>query len=344
MIFRLLPKTCPALAIGLTVLLAGATGSAAAELNKILPVEWRAVPLNDAINELSSRLNTPYVLDTSVTQETLTRPVRMSATRLTGRQAFRWTVRTVGFDAVLINGAMLIAAPDRLPRTWQIMGAIGPDGNPSRTDPQKTGLHMITESEALRVDLDWMDAPLSRVSRDISDRFGVDVIFHSSILSAEPLIRLQGQDLNLETIRQAFAEQIGATCRYEDGVFWVQPDQANAKREGMELPEPPSTMDTTPMGPLPSSRPIRICVQNEGWNTLERQFSQTSGINCRIQVASGVEAPIMSARSTILEGLEALRLLAGWSWQFTLSPADQPADLVIHVPAPGGSDEAQKMN
>ena len=80
------------------------------------PIDWRATRLSDAIRQMSERLGVPYVVDSSVTDAILERPVRLAATHLSGRQAFRWTVRVADLDAILVNGAMLIAEPERLPQ------------------------------------------------------------------------------------------------------------------------------------------------------------------------------------------------------------------------------------
>ena len=56
-------------------------------------VQWRGTSVGAALAELADRLNMRMIMDRSLRQADLDRPVRMSARHLTGEQAFRWTAR-----------------------------------------------------------------------------------------------------------------------------------------------------------------------------------------------------------------------------------------------------------
>jgi len=121
--------------------MAGAAGS----LDAPCPIDWRAVSLGQAVRELAKRVGMPYILDPSVTEEVLDRPVRLTAAHLDGRGAFRWTVRAAGMEVAFVEDTVIIARPDRLPVLWRT----GPEpGEPAA-------------AASRRATLKWVDAPLS---------------------------------------------------------------------------------------------------------------------------------------------------------------------------------------
>ena len=99
--------------------LAAQAVAAASSLDELCPVEWRNVPLKQALEELTGRFRLPVLLDDSVTPEVARTPVRLFARHLTGRQALRWLARWAGLEAVFVDDNLLVAQPDRLPRIWR---------------------------------------------------------------------------------------------------------------------------------------------------------------------------------------------------------------------------------
>ncbi|MCL2329991.1 MAG: hypothetical protein FWC56_01660, partial [Phycisphaerae bacterium] len=177
-------------------------------LDRPCSVDWVDVPLAHAMDDLADRLGLSYVLDSSVTEAMFARPIQLRAHHLTGRQAFRWTARVAGLDAIWVDGAMLVAVPERLPRTWQRFGTDARDllagGERAGGDGQtnQAMADRLTVAGARRVDFDWVDVSLGQVIRDVSAAFGVDVVFHPAITAENPLIRLRGVELNLRAFRR----------------------------------------------------------------------------------------------------------------------------------------------
>ena len=115
----------------IVLLAAGARFAPAAALDEIYPVEWRNVPFKQAVEELAGQYSLPVLFDASVTPEIAQAPVRLFARHLTGRQALKWLARWGGVEAVFVDGSLLIARPERLPRIWQ--KEVAASANHSRT-------------------------------------------------------------------------------------------------------------------------------------------------------------------------------------------------------------------
>ena len=303
------------------------------------PIDWRDTRLSDAIRQLSDRLGVPYVLDSSVTDAMLDKQVRFAAAHLSGRQAFRWTVRVADLDAILVNGAMLIAEPERVPQIWQ---SLGTDGSNRGSESGQGGISSpITPpawsqaAEVRRADLDWVEAPLSLVAHEVSVKFGVDLVFHPAILAEEPHIRLKGTGFDLKMVRKIFIEQMKASCRYDDGVLWVEPGSANKATDSRPAIELAATM---PAGGVPIrgaallTRTVSVELGGKDWGATERELSRSTGIPCRINAPAGTQPPVLSARGSLAEVLEALRLLAGWRWQLDPGAGNGMAQLAVTVP------------
>ena len=337
------------IAVSVGVCASGSVARAAGLLDQPCPIEWRATPLGQAVQNLAERLSVPYVLDTSVTDEMLKGPVRLVAAHLTGRQAFRWTARSVGLDAVLVDGAMLIAKPDRLPLTWRATGIAGgepgqepsPGGNPPAADSDRSTARAANQrrspweqAQTRPAELTWVDAPLSRVARDISVQFGVDAVFDPIILAQEPLVRLEGTGLDWASVRKVLAEQLRATSRYDDGALWIEPAGAAGSGPAVEQAETAPAPGTPGRRMVLLARPVSI-EPGAGWKGLEQAFSRATGVACRIEHPHGVEPPSLAARGSVSEVLAAMKMLAGWTWRIDRSDAAGRRALVIVAPGPG---------
>lgn len=313
--------------------LAGAVSTAgAAGLEAVCPVDFAGVPLGEAVHELAVRLEVPYLVDASVSGETLSTRVRFFAAHLSGRQALRWTARSVGLDAILVRGTMLVAEPERLPVSWRAAGtADGPAAE------QAGAAARWQAARARQADISWVDTPLSVVARDVSGRFGVDLIFHPDILADQDLVQLDAPAANLETIRVALEEQLKATLSFVDGAWWAEPAVQTATQPASGPAAGTPHADAVGQPPAPTRPPeiggqeavapdevlarrVRVGGPAQDWGAIGRQLGTAGGVECRIDSAGrGVLA--VEAEGPLADVLEAARILENWSWTLTPPPA-----------------------
>ncbi len=95
----------------------GLDGPAASD--RRLSVSYRGEPLGDVLMQLSREVGSTYIIDPHVDGELLRGRVRMAAEHLTAAEIVRWLARDVGLEAVLVEGTMLLAPPERLPVVWR---------------------------------------------------------------------------------------------------------------------------------------------------------------------------------------------------------------------------------
>lgn len=323
-----------ALLCGLVV---GSSASRGEEgLDAPCPVDWRGIPVSEAVRELARRLSTPYILDSSVTDEMMARSVRFTAGHLNGRQAFRWTVRVAGLEAAFVEGTAMIAQPERLPLVWRKASAATNEGGQAETSPAAGAAAGQWQSAmAQKADLAWVDVPLSRVTRDISERFGIDVIFHPRIVADQPLIRLQGEQLGLAAVREALGTQLAVESQYDDGVLWVEPRDLAVSRPAAAASEGAGAAALAKGDPgSVLSRPIELRVESGKADDLGEALSRAAGIKCRVRVSSGAVLGPVAARGRLGEVLEAGRLVGGW--EYKISPGDGTAGPILLIQV-GGS-------
>lgn len=290
------------------------------------PVDWAGTPLAQALSDLAGRLKAPYILDASVTDDVLQRRVRFTAAHLDGRQALRWTAKSVGLDAVLVDGAMVIAAPERLPGTWRLTGTAGspPVGLPEH-------LSRWQAARAVKKDMAWVDVPLSRVARDISTLFGVDVVFSPEILSDQGLVRLEGTGLGLDEVLKAISEQLQASARFEDGVIWIQPSRTAESRPAVAPTDTPAMALAGPVGQTNMlGRAISVDFPGPGADTLGQALRQ-AGVDCRVEPGVEQATKRLQSRGTLAEILEAGRMLEGWDWRMADEKDAQGPVLVLRT-------------
>ncbi|MBI4581836.1 MAG: hypothetical protein HY718_19220 [Planctomycetes bacterium] len=305
-------------------------GWAGGPMEEVCPVDWQAVSLGEAVRGLATRLEVPYLLDGSVTDGVLERRIRLFAAHLNGRQAFRWTVRSAGLEAVLVDGVMLVARPERLPATWRLSGAVGSGVGAATTavDPRWTA------ARSLRADVSWVDVPLSRVARDVASTFSMDVVFHPDVLDAQALVRLEGAALSLDAVAGALDDQLSAISRYDDGVIWVEPASEPASRPGQNQ-APATARASAPVreaGML--GQPVSLAFTGGSPPALEEELSRVLGVRCRVEVGSGSVLPPITARGRLFEVLEAARMVEGWRWQVVRPTGPQGVVLILRLGAP----------
>ena len=186
----------------------------AAPLDERCPVDWRGVAFGEVVAELAGRLDVPYVLDVSVTPEDLARPVRLRVEHLTGGEVFVWLARSAGLEAVHRQGAFLLARPERLPLSWR-----------ARPWPGMAAVSSarLAAARQRRIDVQWLDAPLSQVAADVRRGFGLDLIAHPDVLAEQALVTHTGQQMALAGVCEILAEQFGARVDVVEGVIWIRP-------------------------------------------------------------------------------------------------------------------------
>jgi hypothetical protein len=314
----------------------------AKDLTERCPIDWRAVPLAQAVRELADRLEVAYILDASVSEEMMAKPVRLTARHLSGRQAFRWTARSAGLDAVVVDGVVMIGQAERFPRVWRLAGEIsgGPNAGSvphSGLADSPDGMSRWREVCSRRVDLTWADAPLSRVAKDTSERFGMDLVFHPQILEDQPLVRLEGEGLDWNAVGKALAEQLDAVSEYDDGVIRVEPRGTAASRPA----PPPSGSGAAALAPRDNSsvlfRPVEMAFAGGSGQRLGETLRSAVGINCRVEVPGDARVGAISVRGGLLEFLEAARILDGWEWKITGGSESDGPILLIRAGGSGRS-------
>ncbi len=202
-----------------------------APLTSACPVDWRGVPAREAIAQLGARLSVEFVVDDSVDAKQLEKDIRLSASHLTGEQAFRWAARLAGLEAIEVEGAILLISPQR--------GKVGQDppyglaGVRHRPADDRAAWAALRGKRAA---VAWKDTPLSRIGKDISAGFGVDAIFHEAILAEPVLITLEHPDVDLEAVCRTLSNQTAATAEYLDGAIWIHPASSAGDKPPDSMP------------------------------------------------------------------------------------------------------------
>lgn len=293
------------------VLLAGPAAATAAEPSKLdasRPVDWRGAPLRVVLDELSREMDLPYLLDPSVNTEHLDTRLRLFAAHLTGRQAFRWAARLAGLEAAIRDGAVLVSGRDRLPRVWRLTG-----GGVWVDEDQR-----LAAVQSRRADLEWIDLPLSAVSRAVATDFGIDVIFHPQLVADEGLVQLVQVQADLDMVRAVLEQQLKAKTTLFDGAVWVTPPE-----EAPKLPTTQSASVADSSGGAGAivdegralDRWVMLDPSIQSWPALCDRFAQAAEIPCRVAPPSAAWATPFEARGSVGEVLEAGRLLKRWTWR-----------------------------
>ncbi len=296
-------------------------------LERVCPVDWRGVPLREALVGLAGRLEVAHILDPSVDPAALDRNVRMSAWHLTGEQGFRWLARSAGLAAVLVDGTFLVAAEDRLPVVWRAAGK-GLATRPAEEDDARW-----QRVRGRRADIHWVDAPLSGVARDVAGVFEVDVIFHPAILTDQRLVCLDASQVGLDGVFGVLAEQLGARVGFLDGAVWVCPADDTSPRLPATAPAGVGEVGEArapAAGPL--NRRVRIDRSITTWAAFAARLSEAGGVSYRIEVAPGAVYPGIEAAGSVAALLEAARLVGRLSWGFEQTGPDQGPMLRLRVP------------
>jgi hypothetical protein len=318
----------------IVLLSAGTRFATAAALDELCPVEWRNVQFKQAVEELAGQFSLPVLFDTSVTPEIAQTPVRLFARHLTGRQALEWLARWAGVEAAFVDGSLLIARPERLPRIWHKEIAAPVSSQPAPKAP------WLAIRDRL-ADIAWVDAPLSLVARDVSTRFGIDLIIQPEILKTEHLVNLQQTGVTLGKLCESLASQLEAGVDLVDGALWVRPRGDLATTQPGTGPAGSATRPAALRIPLASVGSSHVSLEAllacqividppaPDWLTFVKRLTAGAQIDVRLQVAAGAGPPDWVARGTVREILEAAKLLGRLDYQLEPSGAGNGPGLLI---------------
>lgn len=298
---------------------------AASPLDAPCQLDLRSTPLKQALDELTGRLGLPYLLDTSVTDEVALTPIRLFAAHLTGHQAIRWVARWAGLEAVLVEGTVFVARPDRLPGVWQGLTAMRP---PDAGSGDESRWQVARQRQA---DINWTDAPLSFVARDVSARYGIDLIFHSEILKKQDLIHLQRSEMRLDDLCDAIKLHFDAEIAYLDGALWARRSPAHASsKPGQSVASRPAQANPPKFGHR-LAHPVVVDQATAGWQDLGDLLASATGLSCRVVVPPGTAAPAWEARGSAADILEAGKLLGRLDYQLKPTSGQKTPVLLIQV-------------
>jgi hypothetical protein len=211
---------------------------------------------------------------------------------------------------------MVIAPPGRLPEVWRLKDA-------SDVRERLGGDR--------KMDADWVDVPLSRVARDFSAGFGIDLVFHPHILDAQPLVQLEGRGLSLQKVLEAIEDQLKVAGRYDDGAIWMEPLALAASRpEGAA--SQPAAERSIGSGGWSAGSLVPIDWPAGDWAGFRRELGRAAGLTCEVHPPGrGVEQVPFAARGAWADVLEAGHLLGLWEWQVKGSAADRNAVLDVQL-------------
>lgn len=297
-------------------------------LNERCPVDLRGVSFGEAVAELAGRLDVPYILDTSVTPEDLAKLVRMRAECLTGGEVFVWLARSAGLEAVYRQDAFLLARPERLPVSWRARPSVGVEAAASaRWDA----------AQRRRVDVGWLDTPLSQVAADVRRGFSLDLIAHPEVLAEQGLMTHSGRQMALADVCRVLAEQLGAQADVVDGVVWIRPAGAvkivRPAASGPAGGASPGVPERDSPADLASEAVVGRRIRNWGefLDCLNR-----SHVVFDIKGHPGHRWPNLVARGPVEDILEGARLVGAIRWsRMPDGPTGRQA-VVIEVLSPEG--------
>lgn len=293
---------------------------------------FHGIRFEEAWIDLAGRLGVVSRFDDSVTAAHLDERIRMDARHLDGAQALRWLGRLAGLVVVERQGVWLVASPEALPRVWQrtLPG-------PVAVSVSLEGILQGAPQGSPPPDIDWLDAPLSRVARDVAEGYRLDMVFAPELQSLQPMITATLSHAALRDVLEEIQRQLAARMWLWDGALWVQPADALAP-SGVDEPAPlwkRHTSDGQQEGDgasetqLPVSS-IHIDQRQDSWQAFAERL-QTPGMTVRLEISPGHAWPGMLVRGTAREILTAAALLDRLEYQQRDQDPDAGPILVIRT-------------
>lgn len=311
---------------GFVVLAISSAVFAAGPLDAPCHLDVRSTPFRQTLDQLTARLGIPYVMDSSVMERDAQKPIRLFAEHLTGWQAIRWQARLAELEAVLIEGTVFVARQDRLPFAWR---------NSVILKSKKAQASDAKDWQSIRLrqaDIQWMDAPLSLLARDVSSRFGIDIIFHTEILKKHNLIHLACPKMRLDSLCKALQTHLDAEIEYLDGAIWAHP--RNVHLASQPAPQKRDRLVQQAAEPTQGdfwARQVVIDRKMTDWQALGDVLGSVIGLKCRMVVPPGVSGPDWDASGSATDILEAGKLLGRLNFQLKSDSHQKPPVLLIQV-------------
>jgi hypothetical protein len=291
-------------------------------------VQWRGETLDGALSQLAERLGARYIIDASVAETDLSSLVRMSATHLTGEQAFRWLARSAGLQAVLVGEVFIIAAGNRLPTVWRVTGRGGTERLPAPAN-EPAWSELMTRT----ADVAWGDAPLPGVASDVASGFRVDLIVHPLVLAANDLVHYEQADATLEQVRSALAEELGCKISYIDGALWAHPASVSARWAGQQsIKEAGHVVESVDADRIhPTEKHVKLDPELKTWQDFAARIEGWTGVQCVVTGAAEAACPPMRADGQARELLRAAELFGWIQWEYFPPQAEAEARFEIQV-------------
>jgi hypothetical protein len=302
--------------------------------NMTMKADFRGESLQVVLGDICNRAGCDYAVDSSVLPKQLDRPVRMYAQHLSVLQVIRWAARIADLEVIRHKDHLLLTSPDVLGVTWdqsRIPSQVVDVGNAMQSTSapveQKKGIRRPPDASVSfscldrKADLEWLDAPLSRVSRDISRKYGIDFLIHPGVREFQPLVQLNGSRITLKQACQILGKQIKADIFLIDNVLWaVQSEDSQIKRKLFAW-----RTDTPEHGNRAYAglqRRVLIEKTVRDWNVFADQFTRSIGMPCRLAGSRPGRFPEIRAEGSAREILEAARLCGLINWSMKGEPAD----------------------
>ncbi len=282
-----------------------------ANLEAPCPLDLRAVPLGQALSDLCSRLGVAHLVDPLVPSAALQTPVRIAAAHLTGEEALRWVARAGGLEAVFVEETLLVAVPERLGRVWRVAGSgFSPVAGQAAAERVRRACRQ-------RADLAWTDTPVTRVARDVSAAFGIDLVVHPAVLADAPMISVQSAGTDLEGLIRVLEAQLGCVAGVFDGVIYARPAvrPAALSGDGGSGPVGGGLQADGAETDDPMERRVAVDRSVKDWRQLAERLGKSSGIPFVLTGAEDAPWPAPEACGSVREILEAGRLAGLWIWQ-----------------------------
>ncbi len=307
-------------------------------MNVIIPADFRGESLENVLDQVSELAGCKYSIDSSVSSEHLRRPVRMYARHLSALQLTDWAVRLVDLEMVCLEDRLVVVAPQNWASwRWEVAptfnmwkvgdpSAAGPSSQPAQWEKcvsKEQGNPLLTQ----KADIEWTDSPLSRVCRDISDRFGVDLLIHPQLRQYQPLVNFQGSSVSLGALCEVLAKQVKADIFLIGKVLWaVEHNEIWMKNRVFRRQSDISKQDWIRVGP-DLERPLFVDEKVANWAAWATKLSEAGGLRCRLVSEGKGRYPDIQAKGSVREILEAARLCDLIYWSMGREQADG-ADII----------------
>ncbi len=261
-------------------------------------VRYRGVPLEEAWRDLAAKAGVVAVLDPSLPADVRQQRIRLETRHLDAEQALRWLGRVAGLEVIEREGVYWAGPAHAAPHAWQIASA----------SPAQDGL---ADARRQRAEIDWLDSPLSRVKRDVSEHFAIDLIYAPAILTDQPLISGTLNSAGLDDVLALVEDKLNAQAVFADAACWMQPREApwpRWLRRASNLAGERSGIRPGERATPRASTMIRVDRGVSSWRELTEGIQRQGG-RVRWDLSANPVYPEPAAHGTLEEILVAAQML-----------------------------------